>query len=90
MHVHVKDLRGEVLVIEVNPTDTVMDLKAQIRDTAEYVTPTHGQKLVPKKTHKLMRDGDVIADSGIEDGDVIHLIKSRSAMAYAVRNVGSV
>lgn len=72
MQIFIKPLIGATFTIDVEPSDTLENLKSKIRDT-EGILPEH-QWLIFGGNH-LEEDGRTLADYNICAESVIHLVQ---------------
>jgi len=82
MKINARPLKGEAFDVEVEPGDTVQDLKAKVAALKPEL-PASQQKLV--FSGKVLQDGATLSDSGIKDGDflVIMVAKPKPAPGAA-------
>jgi ubiquitin C len=72
MQIFIKPLIGAMITLDVEPTDTIENLKIKIRDK-ESILPDH-QWLIFGDNH-LAEDGKSLADYNIHNESVIHIVQ---------------
>ncbi len=70
MHLIVKPSTGVTVFFDVEPKDTILSLKQKIYEKVNL--PPENQSLV--FDGKLLEDGQTIADCGLKDDSIIHMI----------------
>ena len=70
MPIFVKSLTGKTIRLEVEPRDTVLDVKEQIEDKEGI--PTHFQFLVMEDDE--LEDENTLADCNIQEESTVHLV----------------
>jgi large subunit ribosomal protein L40e len=70
MQIYVKTLTGKTITVEVDPNNTVEDLKYMIHDSEGY--GVESQRLIFEG--KQLEDGRTLRDYNIQDESLVHLI----------------
>lgn len=70
MHLFVKTLTGKTVVVDVDPTDTIQDIKEQI--CAKERVPVPQQCLVIGG--RILQDSVVLSECGVQNQSVLHLV----------------
>jgi ubiquitin C len=83
MHIRVKALGGRPIIIEVEPTDLIEEIRSKLQDK-EGIPPTQ-QNL--QFAGLLLEDGYTLEDYGIENDSIVYLIMRMRQTRITVRGI---
>jgi ubiquitin len=72
MQIIIKTLNGQIITLDVEPTESIDSVKHKIQDNDCY--PYYQQQLLVVNTKKILKDGMFLSDYDIQDGCIIHLV----------------